>query len=158
MDRHFSVEELCKSKTASRLGIQNVPDEEQLLNINALIDNVLEPVRNAFKRPIGVTSGFRCAKLNAAVGGETHSQHQKGEAADIISLHEGYQGTFLIAKIIVRIGGFDQCILENVGPKDLLPQWVHVSFKRDGNNRGQILKKVINEKGYKVVTKKELGL
>lgn len=156
--KYFSIEELSKSETAYRLGIKNEPNESERANIVALIENVLDPCRESYKRPIRVTSGFRNSKLNAKVGGETHSQHTKGQAADIVTMREGLQGNYLIGKIIARNGGFDQLIFENVGSRDMLPQWIHVSFRNDGQNRNQILKKVINKKGYAVVSKREIGL
>lgn len=156
--KYFSIEELCKSDTASRLGIANTPNESERANMVALVENVLDPTREYYKRPIRVTSGFRCSKLNARVGGETHSQHTKGQAADIVCTKEGVQGNFLLGKIIAQITDFDQLIFEDVGPRDMLPKWIHVSYKSKEENRHQILKKVAGRKGYIAITKKDIYL
>lgn len=156
--KYFSEAEMCKSSTASRLGISNVPNVSERAAIVALVENVLDPTREAFKRPVIVTSGFRSAKLNARVGGETNSQHTKGQAADIVCTKEGVQGNFLLAKIIARDTDFDQLILEDVGSGDLLPKWVHVSYKSKEDNRHQILKKIAGQKGYIVISRRNLGL
>lgn len=66
--KHFTLEELCDSPTARRLGIRNTPSDLAIASLNALVDNILDPLREAFGRPIVVTSGFRCRRLNAEVG------------------------------------------------------------------------------------------
>ena len=133
-------------------------------SIEALVSQVLDPVRSLFGKPIKVNSGYRCEKHNAEIGGAVHSQHIKGEAADICAASRGYasmtdwkQANMEIARLIVKVGTFDQLILENVGAKDLRPQWIHVSYKRGGGNRGQILKKVAGQKGYFTLTPGEMA-
>lgn len=92
-------------------------------NIEALVENVLDPVRERFGKPIRVNSGYRCPKHNAEVGGVPNSQHMRGEAADIRPREVG--------KIIEQLGNFDQLIY--------YPTFVHVSWKRVGKNRKQII-------------------
>lgn len=80
---YFTVEELCYSATAKRLGIDNSPNKEVVENLNKLVENVLDPLREKYGKPIMVSSGYRCEKLNKAVGGAAKSQHLTGKAADI---------------------------------------------------------------------------
>ena len=89
--KYFTLTELTKSATATRLKIDNTPTAEAKQNLVNLIDKILDPLREAYGKPIIVTSGYRCPKLNKAVGGSTSSQHMKGMAADIRTtsdLHE----------------------------------------------------------------------
>ena len=128
----------------------------------ALVDNLLDQVRDVFGHEIKVNSGYRCPRHNAKVGGVKNSQHLTGEAADICAETKGYQNITDwkmanqdIVRAILKVGRFDQLILENVGEKDLLPTWVHVSFSRKGN-RGQVLKKVVGKKGYSNLSTEEI--
>ena len=97
-------------------------------NLMALVENVLEPAREKLGGPIIVNSGYRCERHNKAVGGVANSQHLRGEAADIRCADNNR-----LAKIIEENGRFDQLII--------YPTFIHVSYKRLGSNRGQILKK-----------------
>lgn len=152
--KYFTIDELTASATARKRGIKNVPNEEERLNLIALVDAVLDPLREKYGKPIYVTSGYRCATLNKRVGGVTGSQHRKGEAADIVT-EEG-TGNFELGQLIVESGQFDQVIFENCGKDDLLPQWIHVSWKRTGALRGNILKRVKGEKIYRRVSVDEI--
>lgn len=137
------------------MGIKNEPSAEERLNLEALVENVLDPARAEIGHVVGVSSGFRCKRVNDAIPGSSKtSQHVKGEAADLVA--GGPHENLMLAQIIIRQGKFDQLILENVGRKDLWPQWVHVSYKRNGRNRGEILKKVAGVKGYAVVGRSEV--
>ena len=80
---HFTIEEMYASDTAKRLGINNKPNMQQMINLVYLCAYVLEPLRVAMGEPIKIGSGFRCEKLNKAVGGVYNSQHLKGQAADL---------------------------------------------------------------------------
>ena len=111
-------------------------------NIEALVENVLDPAREKLGMAIAVNSGFRCPRHNAAVGGVPLSQHMVGEAADISPLKSGSKLEQLAA-IIVEQGKYDQVIL--------YPTFVHVSWKKNGTNRRQILKKSGN--GYQRLSK-----
>ena len=113
-------------------------------NIEALVSNVLDPVRKAYGKPIYVNSGYRCEKHNKAVGGVPKSQHMLGQAADI-SLRltaYGLQDELMkLVRIIVSQGRFDQLII--------YPTFLHVSYKRSGVNRHKVLRKTAT--GYAVV-------
>jgi len=170
--KYFTISEFIKSDTALKMRLWNGANKEIEENIRALVDNVLDPLRERYGRPIYVTSGYRCPKLNNAVNGAPNSQHMRGEAADIVARplgagdcgsasamtaggaakpqSAGYSPTenMKLAKMIAEAGNFDQMILEEVGPNDLLPQWIHVSWKRNGWNRKNILKKVAGRPGY----------
>lgn len=80
---YFTLEELTRSRTADRLGIDNRPDSMSAQNLHRLIDKVLDPLRRRWGAPLIVNSGFRCPKLNKAVGGAPNSHHLRGMAADI---------------------------------------------------------------------------
>ncbi len=88
LSKHFTLDELTKSATAQRKNIDNTPNEQELENLQALVDNILEPLRVHYGRPIIITSGYRCEKLNKAVGGSSTSQHRFGQAADIRSVSD----------------------------------------------------------------------
>ena len=83
MSKYFTIEELCHSDTANARGIDNAPTEEVKENLQALIENVLDPVREWYGKPIYVNSGYRCPELNKAVGGVDNSFHLQGYACDI---------------------------------------------------------------------------
>ena len=83
LSKHFSLEEMIKSGTAARLNLDNTPNKEQIENLKALCENILEPLREYYEsRPIMVSSGFRSEKLSEAIGSSSRSQHCKGEAVD----------------------------------------------------------------------------
>lgn len=121
--KYFSIDELTRSTTAQRLNISNIPSVSERKNLEALIDKVLDPLRSAYGHPIIVTSGYRSAELNRAVGGVPGSQHTKGEAADITagSPIENSQIYNLLRSLEV-----DQAINEHNF------RWIHVSYSRKG--------------------------
>lgn len=126
--KHFTIHELTNSPTAKRKGIDNTPDEKIVANLTALVDNVLDPLREAYGKPIIVSSGYRCAKLNRVVGGAAKSQHIKGQAADIRSVSDLPQDNKVLFNLIVKLGlPFDQLIDEHGY------NWVHVSYSTTGN-------------------------
>lgn len=84
--RNFTLEELVRSPTASRLSIPNTPSESVMHNLILLCNNILQPLRNAYGKPIIVNSGYRSPELNKAIGGAKNSQHMRGQAADITPL------------------------------------------------------------------------
>jgi len=132
--RYFTIEELTKSATARRKGIPNLPNGEQKDNLVALVDNVLDPLRKLFGEPIIVNSGFRCTKLNKLVGGAKNSQHTKGMAADIRTVQNTTYDNKRLFDVAMKSGlPFDQ-LIDEYGY-----QWVHISFKKDGGNRHQVL-------------------
>jgi hypothetical protein len=149
LSKNFSLNELTKSQTAIRMGIDNTPDTEQLVNLAVLVQQVLQPCREQFGS-ISINSGLRVLKLNQAIGSSDKSQHTKGEAADF----EAYSiSNRRLAEWIEEKLDFDQLILEYPGP-DPRDGWVHCSYKRDGGNRKQVLTAV--KEGGKTVYKKGL--
>jgi len=83
ISEHISIKEATRSNTAERLGIDNFPDSPTLANMQALAENVFEPLRKHFGHPIYITSFYRSSELNKAIGGSSKSQHCKGQAIDI---------------------------------------------------------------------------
>lgn len=81
--KYFTIKELCKSNTAESKNIDNTPSDNIVTNLTRLVDNVLDPLREWYNKPIYINSGYRCKKLNKAVGGVSNSYHLKGMAADI---------------------------------------------------------------------------
>ncbi|MBR1792100.1 MAG: peptidase M15 [Bacteroidales bacterium] len=144
--RYFTIHELTNSPTAARLGIRNEPSAEEIVALTELANNVLDPARSRFGRPVMVTSGYRSPALNRAVGGAANSQHSKGEAADLST--GSAKGNGRLARIIFEQGMFDQLILENATSDGTQCDWVHVSYAKTGNRR-QTLIKCRGCKGYK---------
>ena len=105
-------------------------------NVKALVENVLDPLREKYGKPIQVNSGYRCPKHNLTVGGATQSQHMKGEAADVAPMSGDTSELERMVEIIKQNGKWDQMIV--------YPTFVHVSWKRFGPNRKQTLRKVSN--------------
>lgn len=129
--KYFTIKELCKSQTANAKGIKNEPTKDIEENLIALVDNVLDPVREWYGKPIYVNSGYRCPELNKAVGGVSTSQHMKGQAADI-DVHNNANNKKIFNYIRKKLK-YDQLLWENGGA------WIHVSFRKDGKNRMQCL-------------------
>ena len=135
---HFSLAEFTKSNTAEKFQLYNIPREEsEVENLRALATTVLEPVRALFGKYVVVTSGFRCATLNRLVGGAATSQHMLGEAADIIV--RGVPCFDAATAIAATDIAFDQLIYEARIRDDSVTEWLHISHKRLGNNRREVL-------------------
>lgn len=131
--KYFTIQELTISNTAQRKSIDNTPDQKAAAALTALVANVLDPLREAWGRPIVVNSGYRCPKLNRAVGGVARSQHTKGEAADIRTLSNRRWENEQLFQLIVQLKlPFDQLIDEHGY------SWIHVSYS-EGKNRRQVL-------------------
>lgn len=140
LSKNLSLAEVTKSATAKRRGIANEPSIEHLENLKALSEKIFQPIREEFMCPIFISSGYRSEALNEAIGGSKTSQHSKGEAFDLDADVYGVITNADIFNYITDRLDFDQCIWEFGTDKN--PDWVHVSYKKDGNNRGQILKAV----------------
>ena len=127
ISKDFSYREFERSEVADAKHICNVITSFDVRDsIQALTENVLQPLRDAWGKPLKVNSGYRCKALNAAVGGVPASQHVKGEAADIAA-----DDPVKLARLAVKLGlPFDQMIL--------YPTFVHFSHKLTGEQRGQI--------------------
>jgi len=137
LTKNLSLQEMLKSRTATRLGLSNSPSEEHVKNMQALAENIFQPLRDYFGVPIYISSGYRSEALNKAIGGSKSSQHCKGEAMDID--RDGYSqpDNAQIFEYIKKNLDFDQIIWEFGTQKN--PEWVHVSHKRDGKNRAELL-------------------
>ena len=168
--KYFTISELLKSDTATKHGIWNGATKEAEENLRSLVENVLDPLREAYGKPIRVTSGYRCPKLNRLVGGSPNSQHMRGEAADIVVCTNsagacGSKPAMREAGSIAPnnvIAGKDPRspnpegnlllgkLIEQLGHFDQLiyeqcdrqgnPRWIHVSYKPNGWNRKQVLR------------------
>ena len=130
LSKNFSLEEFEKSNTASAKGIDNSVPTDLIGNIQALVDNVLQPLRDLYGKPIRFNSGYRCPVLNKAVGGVPTSQHKKGKAADltcenVIVLFDTLENSEI---------EFDQAILYRK------KNFLHVSFNSGFNRKEIILK------------------
>ena len=140
---NFTLDELVKSQTATRKGINNNPSPDQIENLKALAVNILQPVRSNFDKPIIISSGFRCAELCVAIGSSINSQHAKGEAADFEIWGTSNEE---LAKWIKSELEFDQLILEFWSEDNPNSGWVHCSYSRD-HNRNESLIASKNEDG-----------
>ena len=129
LSANFTLKELTKSDTATRLGLDNTPDDEALENLKTLCEKVLQPVREHFGKSVTVNSGYRSPESNAAVGGSKTSDHCKGQAADIEIV--GVANADLAQWIMDNLD-YTQLILEFYTPGIPDSGWVHVSY--DPNN------------------------
>lgn len=134
--KYFTLKELTNSATATAKGIENKPGLVEEANLISLVAHILDPLREAYGKPITVNSGYRSAALNKAVGGASTSQHLSGQAADITagSRKENQKLFNLIQSLKLP---FDQLIFEKGSVKEG-PDWVHVSCNPDRTRR-QIL-------------------
>lgn len=130
--KFFTIKELTKSDIAKRNKINNIPNKQEEQNLVSLVDNILDPLREAYGKPIIVTSGFRCERLNNLVKGSNISQHKYGQAADIRTLEDTKEENKKLFDLIINLNlPFDQLIDEY----DY--DWIHVSYSP--RNRRQIL-------------------
>ena len=132
MTKYFTINELIRSDTARRNGIDNIPSQVVTLRLGQLIEKVLNPLRELWGAPIIITSGYRSTLLNDMVGGAKNSQHITGNAADLTT---GSRKDNRRLFEMVRSSNipFDQLILENGG------EWIHISY-RQHHPRKQTLK------------------
>ena len=128
LSRNFSLQELIKSDTAIRKGIDNNPNSDQIEKLKALCENILQPVRDHFGR-VKVTSGYRSVELCMAIGSSANSQHAKAEAADFECL--GVDNAELSDWIKNNLD-YDQLILEYYTPGEPNSGWIHCSFIPEG--------------------------
>jgi zinc D-Ala-D-Ala carboxypeptidase len=139
ISEHITEAEAFKSQQAIRLGIKNYTDDEILLeNMRFVANNIFEPIRKHFAKPIGISSFYRCVELNKKIKGAKNSQHTTGEAIDIDADIFGGLINTEIYNFVKDNLTFDQLIWEYGDNNN--PAWVHVSLKREGKNRGQILR------------------
>jgi len=138
---NLSLAEATYSATALRKGIVNEPSVTHLIALKEIANNIFQPCRNHFGKPLRVTSGYRSEELNKIIGGSMKSQHSKGEALDMQST-SGYTNRELFEYIKDHLR-FDQLIWEFGDDEN--PDWVHCSYKSEGN-RGEVLR-AIRENG-----------
>ena len=141
ISKNFTLEELCASETAKAKDIRNNPGQTDIINLCALVHNVLQPLRNWWGRPIKIGSGFRSLALNNAVGGVSNSQHMRGEAADLCIEGDLKQGREWF-NWIKNHCDFDQLIWEHNAKGSY---WVHVSYRADGKNRKQVINNLLKK-------------
>ncbi len=133
---HFSLYELCRSETAARHGIDNIPPLVKRNALAMLSDKILEPVRAHFKQPFRPSSGYRGPELNKLIGGSKRSQHCDGEAVDF---EVPGVDNFELATWISKELDFDQLILECYVPGVPTSGWVHCSYVIEATNRKDVL-------------------
>lgn len=133
--KYFSIDELSASTEARKMGIDNTPTWEAEIKLHYLVVCLLDPLRERYGYPIHVSSGYRCPRLNKAVGGAPTSQHIKGEAADIYVTNR--RDKAMLFSMIYYLLPFDQLIWEK--GDDEAPAWIHVSY-REGDNRRECLR------------------
>ena len=141
ISKNFTLEELTASATAKANGIRNNPGQTDIINLCALVHNVLQPLREAMHEPIKIGSGFRSLALNKAVGGVSNSQHMRGEAADLCIEGDLKQGREWF-NWIKNHCDFDQLIWEHNAKGSY---WVHVSYRADGKNRKQVINNLLKK-------------
>lgn len=141
LSKNFTLAELA----ITGINLPNTPTEVEIANLQTLVTNVLQPVRDMIGGPVKVNSGYRSPAVNHAINGATNSQHCKGEAADLDTTDNARLFYLIRDKL-----PFDQLIWE--AGNDNHPDWVHVSY-REGHNRKQVLKmKVVGgKKRYEVL-------
>ena len=134
---HISYKEGVRSNTATRRGIDNTPNDEQLDCMEKIAEEVFEPLRAYVGGPIKINSFFRCPELNKAIGGSSKSQHCKGQAVDIDDTFGRCTNAEMYHFIKENLD-FDQMIWEF--GDDANPDWVHVSYVSPEDNRNRCLK------------------
>ena len=124
ISKNFTLQEFLVTNT----GLNNQLTSDALANIEYLANKLLQPLRDAYGKPIRITSGYRSVEVNNAVGGSPTSQHTKGQAVDIVA--DDNKALFDLIKSNFE---FDQLIWEYGTDKQ--PSWVHVSIKKTGNRK-----------------------
>jgi zinc D-Ala-D-Ala carboxypeptidase len=125
LSANFKLSELIKSETAMRLDIDNTPSEEQIESLRLLCENILQPVRDHFGKPVKISSGFRCSALNQAAGGSANSDHCRGQACDFEI--DGVPNPELAGWIEANLK-YTQLILEFYTQGEPNSGWVHCSY------------------------------
>lgn len=131
LSKHFELYEFIRSRKANELGISNFPPEEAQQALRNLCENLLQPLREVWGKPITINSGYRCERLNKAVGGSRTSQHMIGEAADCAVNGKAEDLLHLLLRLKLD---FDQAILYES------QNFLHLSLRNNGSNRKQVLR------------------
>lgn len=137
ISKHISYKEATRSDTAVRLGIDNTPGEYELQNMQLLAEKVFEPLREYFGVPIFVSSFYRSDELNKAVNGSSRSQHREGRAMDLDDVLGGVTNAQIFGYIRDNLD-YDNLIWEYGDDEN--PDWVHVSYVSEDQNRKQVLR------------------
>jgi zinc D-Ala-D-Ala carboxypeptidase len=138
LSKYVSLAEVTRSDTAKRKGIDNSPTAEHLENLKVISEEVFDKVREYFGVPIFISSGYRSAALNKAIGGSATSDHNLGRALDLDQDGHGNGVRNIdVLNYIINNLEFDQCIAEFPRANGD-PEWVHVGYRK-GANRKQIL-------------------
>jgi len=148
---HITYAEAIHSQTAKRKGIDNTPNPNQIEAMKVLAEKVFEPLREWVGGPIKVNSFFRSPELNTAIGGSKTSQHCKGQAIDIDDVY-GYKTNSDMDYWVKENLNFDQMIWEF--GTDTQPNWIHISYVSEDNNRNRCLKAYKDDMGrtkYKTI-------
>ena len=131
--KYFTIDELTRSHKAKKLGIHNVPNDEELRNLHELIEYILDPLREAYGYPIIINSGFRCKELNRKIGGVPTSSHLSGRSADITTLSkENNKKLFKLAQEL------ELPFFELIDERDYT--WIHISYNPSKEPRIRHLK------------------
>ena len=131
--KYFKLDEFTKSQTAEKFNIDNTPNDYVIYNLDKLVVNILDPLREAFGLPIKITSGYRSYLLNKMVGGVKNSQHMSGKSADIVPIGKSFDEFVKFLKEWLKDKDFNQCIIESCGKS----RWIHISYD-EGHNRKNI--------------------
>ena len=136
LSKHFTLEEMTKSMTATRKGINNIPGPGEIKNLGYLCYEVLEPLRAHFDLPVTISSGYRSEALCEAIGSKKTSQHAKGQAVDLeINSVPNIKAAYWLQNNV----DFDQLIMEFYDKDDPAGGWIHISYHESGSNRKQVL-------------------
>ena len=140
LSEHLDLSEVTRSESAKRNGITNMPTAEHIANFKLLAEKIFEPIRNHFRVPIIISSGYRSKELNASLkGASLTSQHCSGEAIDIDMDGSPHGVTNRMVFDYIKDNLiFDQLIYEFGDANN--PDWVHVSYESTGNQRKQVLR------------------
>jgi len=136
LSKSFTLNELIKSQEATRLGIENIPNETHIENLKILCEKILQPLRDYYGLPVSISSGYRSVALCEAIGSSAKSQHTKGQAADFEIFGVANKD---VADFIIQNLDYDQCILEFWNENEPNSGWVHCSYSVN-SNRKQYLK------------------
>jgi len=136
LSKSFTLNELTKSQEATRLGIENIPNETHIENLKILCEKILQPLRDYYGLPVSISSGYRSVALCEAIGSSAKSQHTKGQAADFEIFGVANKD---VADFIIQNLDYDQCILEFWNENESNSGWIHCSYSKE-SNRKQYLK------------------
>ena len=150
ISNNITFKEAIKSNTALRLNLKNKPNDYELSNMVGVAYNIFEPLRKYVGGPIKITSFYRDVKLNLAIGGSSRSQHCEGRAIDLDDTF-GHKTNAEMFYYIKEYLNFDQLIWEFGDNKN--PDWIHVSYISDEENRGRCLRaeKINGKTSYRVI-------